>query len=218
MTRLAIFGATGYAGTHIITEASDRGHDVVAITRGTGTIPQVGNVNNRTGTLYDRSFVLDVTAATDVLICAIPARPDAAGHTLVDATPHLVDASRQHGIRIAVVGGASSLLLSPGGEMVFSTLKDVLPPELITELTCHMRFLDALRATPAHVDWFYLSPPQEFGAHVPGEKLGHYRTGGDVLLRDDSGRSAISGSDYATAFLDEIDNPKHPRQRFTVAY
>lgn len=30
--------------------------------------------------------------------------------------------------------------------------------------------------------------------------------------------SAISGTDYAKAFVDEIEQPAHRRQRFSVAY
>jgi len=77
--------------------------------------------------------------------------------------------------------------------------------------------LAALRETTADVDWFYLSPARTFGSYAPGEATGTYRTGGDVLLADADGNSSISGADYAKAFVDEIEQPKHRRQRFTVA-
>ena len=38
------------------------------------------------------------------------------------------------------------------------------------------------------------------------------------MLADEQGNSAISGEDYAIAFLDEIERPQHRRRRFTVAY
>jgi uncharacterized protein len=47
---------------------------------------------------------------------------------------------------------------------------------------------------------------------------GRYRVGGDVLLTDADGNSTISGADYAKAFVDEIEQPAHRRQRFSVAY
>jgi putative NADH-flavin reductase len=58
----------------------------------------------------------------------------------------------------------------------------------------------------------------EGGSEAPGEATGRYRIGGDVLLSDADGNSNISGADYATAFVDEIDKPAHRRQRFSVAY
>jgi uncharacterized protein len=39
-----------------------------------------------------------------------------------------------------------------------------------------------------------------------------------VLLLDADGNSHIGGADYAIAFVDEIDNPRHQRALFTVAY
>jgi uncharacterized protein len=63
-----------------------------------------------------------------------------------------------------------------------------------------------------------VSPAQEFGAWAPGEALGHYRVSEDVLLRDDAGRSFISGADLAKAVVDEIEQPAHRRGRLHVAY
>jgi putative NADH-flavin reductase len=39
-----------------------------------------------------------------------------------------------------------------------------------------------------------------------------------VLLTDAEGRSEISGADFGVAVVDEIEDPKHRRARFTVAY
>jgi putative NADH-flavin reductase len=77
--------------------------------------------------------------------------------------------------------------------------------------------LDDLRATE-RLDWFYVSPPAAFGAFAPGEALGTYRVGGDVLLSDDEGNSFIGGADFGRALVDEIEQPAHRRARFTVAY
>jgi uncharacterized protein len=71
-----------------------------------------------------------------------------------------------------------------------------------------------LRAEPA-LNWTFLSPPANL---VPGERTGRYRTGGERLLTDGSGESRISLEDYAVAMIDEVEQPRHIRQRFTVAY
>ena len=65
--------------------------------------------------------------------------------------------------------------------------------------------------------WFYVSPAGGFGSYAPGEATGKYRTGGDILLTDANGNSHISGADFATASVDEIEAPAHHRERFTVA-
>ena len=78
--------------------------------------------------------------------------------------------------------------------------------------------LAVLRETAPDVDWFYLSPAASFGSYAPGQATGHYRVGGDLLLTGADGDSNISGADYARAFVDEIEQPAHRRQRFSVAY
>jgi hypothetical protein len=51
----------------------------------------------------------------------------------------------------------------------------------------------------------------------PGERTGKFRLGKDDLLVNDKG-SSISFEDFAVALADEIETPKHSRQRFTVGY
>src|SRR3546814_3715312 len=58
--------------------------------------------------------------------------------------------------------------------------------------------LDVLRASPQALDWFLVSPAIVFGSHAPGEATGHYRVGGDVVLRDDNGVSAIRSEEHTS--------------------
>ena len=51
-----------------------------------------------------------------------------------------------------------------------------------------------------------------------GKRTGKYRVGKDDLLVDEKGDSFISVEDYAVAMIDEPENPKHHKERFTVAY
>jgi putative NADH-flavin reductase len=50
-----------------------------------------------------------------------------------------------------------------------------------------------------------------------GPRTGTYRTGKDDLLTDKDGNSFISFADYAIAMADEIETPRHHRERFAVA-
>jgi putative NADH-flavin reductase len=75
-----------------------------------------------------------------------------------------------------------------------------------------------LRNANTAVDWFYLSPALGFGSWNAGEKTGTFRLGTDVLITDADGNSEISGADYATAFVDEIEKPTHHQSRFTIGY
>ena len=51
-----------------------------------------------------------------------------------------------------------------------------------------------------------------------GPRTGDYRTGDDDLILDAEGASRISAADLAVAIVDEVENPTHPRRRFTVGY
>jgi putative NADH-flavin reductase len=213
MTALVIFGGTGYAGGNIANEALRRGHSVTAVSRSGGAVAEGAEV--RQGDVHDEALVHELAADADVLVVAIPARPvDDLG--LIDAVPALIEAAAKHNTRVGFVGGAGSLHVADGGPRLVDTpeFHDEWKPEALS----HAAVLESLRNSGQEVDWFYVSPAALFGSFAPGQTTGSYRTGGDVLLTDPDGKSEISGTDYALAFVDEIDRPAHSRQRFTVAH
>ena len=92
------------------------------------------------------------------------------------------------------------------------------PVEVVAEAQENLDVLNALLADTTGVDWLFVSPAMEFSAWQPGEDLGRYRIGDEVALFDETGRSAISGVDYARAVLDEIERPTRRRAQIGVAY
>jgi catechol 2,3-dioxygenase-like lactoylglutathione lyase family enzyme len=76
--------------------------------------------------------------------------------------------------------------------------------------------LASSQATPVSLDWFYVSPPETFGAWVPAPDTGSYRLSDDILLRD-AEQVGHSAADLARAVLDEIEQPKYRRRRFHAA-
>jgi uncharacterized protein len=62
------------------------------------------------------------------------------------------------------------------------------------------------------LDWSFLSSSAFF------ERTGKFRLGADELLIGANGESKISMEDFAIALVDELENPKHSRQRFTIRY
>jgi putative NADH-flavin reductase len=211
MSRVVVFGVTGYAGGHITAELLDRGHAVVGVARDTTRVAPRERLELRPGSLYDPAFRTKTVAGADAVVVALPAHP-AHGPDLEFVVPELLEAAG--GARLGVVGGAASLLVSESGSLVLDTL----PEEYKPEAEAHARVLDALRRAGTTVDWFYLSPALSFGSWSPGEKTGKFRLGTDVLITGANGNSEISGADYATAFVDEIEKPAHHRARFTVGY
>ena len=212
MARISVFGGTGYAGGNIAAEAARRGHSVTSFSRNLPEQP-VDGVEYAQGSLLDATSRAEALRA-DVVVVTVAPRGDMAGNVR-NGIKALVAEAEQAGVRVGVIGGAGSLHVAEGGPRLFDT--DGFPAEYKPESLEMADALDDLRATET-LDWFYVSPPAAFGGFAPGEALGTYRVGGDVLLTDDDGNSFISGADFGHALVDEIEQPAHRRARFTVAY
>ncbi|MGI8668026.1 MAG: NAD(P)-dependent oxidoreductase [Jatrophihabitans sp.] len=214
MARIVIFGGTGYAGTNIAREAAGRGHDVVSYSRGEPGQP-LPDVRYRLGSIADPQVLAAASADADELVVAVHGS-DVDGAPLADRLPSLIEAAVEHGARLSFVGGAGSSLVAPDGPRLLD--QPDFHEEWKPEALAHSAVLDALRAQSTGLRWFYVSPAALFGAWTPGADTGSYRTGGDVLVTKEDGSSEISGTDFARAYLDEIEQGAHPDQRFTVGH
>ncbi|WP_281271595.1 NAD(P)-dependent oxidoreductase [Kushneria indalinina] len=112
--------------------------------------------------------------------------------------------------RYLVVGGAGSLEVAFEEKLID---QPDFPDAYQPEARAGGEFLDFLRGVE-DLEWTFLSPSAEF---VPGDRTGQFRLGQDQLLTHEGG-SSISFEDYAVAMVDELENPTHVRQRFTVGY
>lgn len=202
---IALIGGTGNVGRRLRDEARRRGHTVTLVARHADPA-----LDNRAFTFVKGDVTADPATVgsalrdCDVLISA-------ARFATVDAK-HVLAVARAAGIdRLLVVGGAAPLEIAPGQRLLDSP---DFPEAYKAEATAGAVFLDTLRKVD-DIDWTFLSPAALFEA---GERTGTFRLGGDTLLRDANGHSRISFEDYAIAMLDEVEQPAHVRQRFSVAY
>jgi putative NADH-flavin reductase len=211
--RIIVFGAGGNVGGRVVAEAMSRGHTVTAVVRDPARFPFLPlGVVAKTGDAADTDDVATLSAGHDVAITAT--RP-ALGreHELVAVAEAVLAGVARTGVRLLVVGGAATLAL-PGGDGATVIDGPDFPSSLLPIALACVDQLAACRAATGH-DWAYLSPPAVL---EPGERTGRYRLGVDELLVDADGRSAISMEDLAVALLDEAEQPRHHRARFTVAY
>jgi putative NADH-flavin reductase len=210
--KLLIFGASGLLGTRLVTEALDRGHEVTAIARDSARLDdRGGRVRTASADATDPGSVAAVAGGHDVAVSAVTQHD--APEVLVAAARGLLEGLARAGVpRLISVGGAGSLEVAPGKRLVDTPdFHEEWKPEALAATAA----LDVFRQTDTPVEWSFVSP----GALLaPGERTGRYRLGGDQLLVDADGRSHISMEDFAIAILDEVEDPKHPRQRFTAAY
>lgn len=212
MTLIAVLGGTGYAGAHIVAEAVDRGHTVLSIARSVAA-ERVRGATYLEGTVLDVPTLVEQLEGVDVLISALAPRGEMAG--LVRPNLEALLSALPDSVRVGVIGGAGGSLVAPGGPRV---VDEGFPEAFKAEALEAIGVLEDLQAEQSGRDWFFVHPAAGFGAFNPGTRTGTYRDGGDVLVTDAAGESFISGADLAVAVLDEIEHPKHHRERFTVGY
>lgn len=213
MARIAVIGGTGYAGSNIVAEGVRRGHTVVSVAR---NVPaeRIEGATYIEGTLVDVPGLVAELEGVDVVVVAVAARGDMLGSVRPNVAELIAELPAR--VRIGVVGGAGGSLIAPDGERLIDqpSFTEEYKPEALEAIGV----LEDLQADDRGHDWFYIHPAGGFGGWNPGERTGVYRDGGDVLVVDANGDSYISGADFGVAVIDEIDEPKHSRERFTVGY
>ncbi|WP_289139986.1 NAD(P)-dependent oxidoreductase [uncultured Brevibacillus sp.] len=207
--KIGIVGASGKAGQLITKEALDRGHQVTAIVRDASKISEP-NV----AVLEKDVFAL--TAADlngfDAVVNAFGA-PAGKEHLHVEAGNALIEAMKgAPSTRLLVVGGAGSLFVDEAKTTRVLETPDF-PDAYLATAKNQGENLRILQETNG-IQWTFISPSAFFDP--AGERTGAYQLGKDHLLVNASGQSYVSYADYAIAVLDEIENPKHRNERFTV--
>jgi uncharacterized protein len=217
--KVALIGATGFVGTHILAELLQRSHRVTALVRHPETLHAHSHLTPHQVDVLNRDSLATALAGHDAIISAFnPGRgstdPDifekhVAGHKAI-----LAAANKSGVTRFLAVGGAASLKTAAGVEYLDSA---EFPPEFAP-------FRNGIRGTrelyyllkkEPHLDWVFLAPSVRL---VAGTRTGKYRVGTDHVLCNANGVSTISLQDYAVAMVDELEQPRHHRERFTVGY
>lgn len=215
MSRITVIGGTGYAGSAIVAEAAARSHEVTAFSRSLPDSP-IPNVTYIQGDVSDESALAAVVEGADVVAAALSPRGALADsfRDVHRGIARLADAAR---VPLIIVGGFSSLRPAPGAPRYVTDLSHA-PAEYHAELTTMAALVaDDLPATPASLDWVFVSPAGTFGSHAPGERLGRYRIGDDVALQPNGG-GEISGPDFALGFVDVIEQGTHHRAHINLGY
>ncbi|UFH57035.1 NAD(P)-dependent oxidoreductase [Spirosoma sp. KNUC1025] len=213
--KLAIIGASGFVGSALLAEALQRGHTVTAIVRHPEKITVTDpNLTVKQGDAQDANMVAQLVAGHDAVLSAYNA-----GWT----NPHLYKdflngckaiekGTELAGVkRFLVVGGAGSLEIAPGVQLVDTPQ---FPADWKAGATSARDYLNVLRQNTT-LDWTFLSPAIML---EPGERTGTFRIGTEQPVFDEKGESKISVNDLAVAILNEIEHPQFIQKRFTVGY
>jgi hypothetical protein len=201
--RIALIGASGRIGSRIASELVARAYAVTGISRHPEAIATAG-VTAVAGDVTQPAALAAVLQGHDAVISAASFIPGQA--------EQLIAAVRQSGVhRFLMVGGAASLEVEPG-KRVIDTLD--LPEAWRAPIMEGIRTLALLRQVD-DVDWTFFSPAIQIG---PGERTGGFRLGTEQVVKDAAGVSRISFDDYAIAMVDELEQGRHKKARFTIGY
>ena len=207
---IALYGATGKAGSRILVELLSRGHEVTAVVRDTTKISPQRGVTVVKGDVSSADEVAAKIKGVDAVVDSYGPPADDTDQ-LLPATQNLIDGVKKAGVkRLIVVGGAGSLFVADGVTLIAS---GYLPAAYMAIAVSHAEALKLLEKSD--INWTYFSPA---GFFEPGERTGKYRLGKNNLIADEKGVSRISMEDYAIALVDELEEPKHEGERFTIGY
>lgn len=214
---IVVFGASGNIGGNIRKEALSRGLRVTAVTN-SSPLEAEPNLTTLTADLADTEAVARIVSGHDAVISAYSPglrkySAEEAAELIRRAHESLFEGVKLGGVkRLILVGGVGSLEASPGVDVVDS---DFYPADHKAHTLRNREIVRALKRGEYDLDWTYVSPPLEIKA---GERTGKFRLGEDQLLRDAEGNSRISEADFAVAILDELEQGRFVRRRFTAAY
>jgi uncharacterized protein len=216
--KIALIGASGFVGSAILKEALNRGHEVTAIVRHPEKITvENKNLKKAKANALNADEVADAVKGHDIVINAY--NP---GWTNPNIYNEFIEGFKaiQEGVkkvavtRLLVIGGGGSLYIAPNVQLVDTPQ---FPAEYKEGAAALRDYLNIIKEEN-NLDWTFFSPAIEMHPGTSGIKKGTYRKGLDNPVFDENGRSILSVEDLAVAIVDEVEKPKHIKQRFTAAY
>ncbi|WP_376708048.1 NAD(P)-dependent oxidoreductase [Peribacillus frigoritolerans] len=186
-----------------------RGHEVTAIVRDQARV-QIQRASVLEKDVFD--LKAEDIKEFDVVVNAFGAAPGKE-HLHVDAGKILIEAMKgAPQTKLIVVGGAGSLFVDEAKTIRVLDTPEFPKEYFATAFNQSKNLGDLQNATD--IQWTFISPSAFFDPQ--GNRTGGYKLGKDNLLVNSKGESYVSYADFALAVLDEIENPQHINQRFTV--
>jgi uncharacterized protein len=215
--KIAIIGATGFVGSHLVKEALSRNISVIAIARDTTKLETSNallvkkNIN-----VEDESSLADAVKGVDVVVSAFNAgwiNPNIYEDFIAGAK-HIEAAIEKSGVkRLIVIGGAGSLYINRQQLVDGPNFPENIKPGA----TAARDYFNLLKEN-SQLDWTFFSPAIEMHPGITIGRTGKYRLGKDEPVFDENGKCVLSVEDLSVAILNEVANAKFIKQRFTAAY
>ncbi len=215
--KVALIGATGFVGSALLQELLARGHQVTALARNPDKLGTRPHLQVLKADVQDAAQVQAAVSGQDAVVSAYNAgwgNPDIYRDFMAGSRA-IVAGTKAAGVkRYIVIGGAGSLYAPDGSQLVDAP---DFPAAIFDGANAARDALNELKQETT-LDWAQLSPPVAFHPGSPSERTGKYRLGTDTPLGTGDGPGNISAADLAVAVVDELEQPRHHQQLFTVAW
>ena len=217
MKKVAVIGATGFVGTQVVKELANRGYFVNALARNTSKIEESENVKAIAVDVYNTAELSEILKGNDAVISTFNpgwTNPNIFEDFLKGAES-IEKAVEKAGVkRYITVGGAGSLYIAEGLQLIDTP---EFPAEIKPGAEAARQYLEMIKKNE-NLEWTFFSPAIEMHQGTAGVRKGTYRTALENPVFDENGRSVLSVEDVAVALVDELENGKFVKQRFTAAY
>lgn len=208
--RIAVFGASGRTGRHVVTQAIERDHDVVAFVRSASNLPvDDPALEVVEGDAYEGTNVAEAVAGADAVVSTLGQSKQTPDDLLTVAGRHVIDAMTAHEVdRLVTMVGAGvrteGETVSLGGKLMGSLLT-LLSRAVLEDAKTHV---DDVRASSLR--WTVVRVPR-LGDDDP---RGEYRVGEDIQL----GFEAVARADVAAFMLDVVEEDRYVHQLPKIGY
>lgn len=204
---ILVIGANGNAGRRIVEKALKAGHQVSGVVRREGAIEGIPTIVKDALQLTKQELT-----QFDVVVNATSAFTPDTYHLPADLTLLLVKALANTNTRLIAIGGAGSLYVDEDHTVQLNDTPEF-PKEFLARSKTHGKSDDILRKF-SNVDWTMFTPPPILDAEGP--ESNDYVLGNENVILNKEGKPYISYATFAQILVDEINNHKFGRQRFTA--
>ena len=204
---ILVIGANGNAGRRIVEKALKAGHQVTGVVRREGAIEGIPTIVKDALQLTKQELT-----QFDVVVNATSAFTPDTYHLPADLTLLLVKALANTNTRLIAIGGAGSLYVDEDHTVQLNDTPEF-PKEFLARSKTHGKSDDILRKF-SNVDWTMFTPPPILDPEGP--ESNDYVLGNENVILNKEGNPYISYATFAQILVDEINNHKFGRQRFTA--
>ena len=216
MRKVAVIGATGFVGTQVVNELANRGYSVEAIVRDISKVSENANVTAKSVNVNNTDELAEALQGNDAVINTFNAgwtNPNLYNDFL-NGSRNIEKAVEKSGVkRFITVGGAGSLFID-GNQIVDGS---DFPADIKPGALAARDYLNEIKQNET-LDWTFFSPAIEMHPGTAGIRKGVYRTALENPVFDENGRSVLSVEDVAVALVDELEQNKFLKKRFTAGY